>query len=122
MTADVHTSAPTCRYDPHSTPPRGEICIRGPLVFQGYHKDKEKTSESFGEQPLCCRPGPGPITEVMMADSGCTCTSLVCIKQRFDLLAPVGGQRDGRRSLGSCGRCMRTGTGASLCVLMRAVW
>ena len=37
-------------YDPLGTPPRGEICLRGPIIFQGYYQDKKKTDEAFGEQ------------------------------------------------------------------------
>ena len=35
-------------YDPLGTPPKGEICLRGPLLFQGYFQDKKKTEEAFG--------------------------------------------------------------------------
>lgn len=35
-------------YDPLGTPPKGEICLRGPLIFQGYFQDKKKTEEAFG--------------------------------------------------------------------------
>ena len=36
-------------YDPLGTPPRGEICLRGPIIFQGYYQDKKKTDEAFGK-------------------------------------------------------------------------
>jgi acyl-CoA synthetase (AMP-forming)/AMP-acid ligase II len=35
-------------YDPLGTPPRGEICLRGPLMFRGYYQDQKKTDEAFG--------------------------------------------------------------------------
>ena len=35
--------------DPLGTPPKGEICLRGPIIFQGYYQDKKKTDEAFGK-------------------------------------------------------------------------
>jgi long-chain acyl-CoA synthetase len=34
---------PEMGYFANSTPPTGEVCVRGPSVFQGYYKDTEKT-------------------------------------------------------------------------------
>ena len=39
------------RYDPNGSPPRGEICIRGPLLFKEYYKDSKKTEEAMGMPP-----------------------------------------------------------------------
>lgn len=41
-------AAPEMGYDPFSDPPRGEICIKGPMVFAGYYKMPDKTKEEFG--------------------------------------------------------------------------
>ncbi|KAK9837730.1 hypothetical protein WJX74_003888 [Apatococcus lobatus] len=36
-------------YDPNGDPPRGEICIRGPILFSGYYKEKELTADAIDE-------------------------------------------------------------------------
>lgn len=42
-------SVPELKYDAEGSPPKGEICIRGPMVFAGYYKDPEKTKAEFDE-------------------------------------------------------------------------
>lgn len=37
---DVPEMNYTTEDQPH---PRGEICVRGPIIFQGYHKDEVQT-------------------------------------------------------------------------------
>ena len=45
----VYSWGALCRYDPNGRPPRGEICIRGPLLFKEYYRDQKKTDEAMGK-------------------------------------------------------------------------
>lgn len=36
---------PEMKYDSNASPPRGEVCLRGPSLFSGYYKDATKTAE-----------------------------------------------------------------------------
>lgn len=38
-------SVPEMGYDALAAPPRGELLIRGPVVFQGYYRDEAATRE-----------------------------------------------------------------------------
>ena len=46
----VCQGVPEMGYDPFGAPPRGEVCIRGPMVFDSYYNDPEKTKEAMGER------------------------------------------------------------------------
>ena len=39
-------SVPEMGYDALAAPPRGELLIRGPVVFQGYYRDEAATREA----------------------------------------------------------------------------
>nr|XP_034911110.1 long chain acyl-CoA synthetase 6, peroxisomal isoform X3 [Populus alba] len=52
LNGHVGSPSPACEmnYTSDDKPyPRGEICIRGPIVFQGYYKDEEQTREVINE-------------------------------------------------------------------------
>lgn len=38
-------AVPEMGYDPMADPPRGEVLLKGPNVFQGYYKQEDKTKE-----------------------------------------------------------------------------
>lgn len=42
-------SVPELKYSAEDSPPKGEVCIRGPMLFQGYYKDEKKTKEDMDE-------------------------------------------------------------------------
>lgn len=43
-------SIPEMNYDALASPPRGEICIRGPTNFAGYYKDPERTAKMLDSE------------------------------------------------------------------------
>lgn len=42
-------AVPEMGYDPAADPPRGEVLVKGPGLFNGYHKEETMTKEVLGE-------------------------------------------------------------------------
>jgi acyl-CoA synthetase (AMP-forming)/AMP-acid ligase II len=47
----LRRSIPEMGYDATSQPPEGEVCLRGPGVFLGYHKRPELTQQDYCALP-----------------------------------------------------------------------
>ncbi|GAQ86175.1 Long-Chain Acyl-CoA Synthetase [Klebsormidium nitens] len=43
-------AVPDMEYDPLGTPPRGEVCLRGPPIFTGYYKRPDLTKDALDEE------------------------------------------------------------------------
>ena len=80
------------RYDPNGRPPRGEICIRGPLLFKEYYKDDKKTKEAMGESATpfnACPASSGYQDLAPGSESACLHSSLPCIWHVVKVWCPV---------------------------------
>lgn len=44
-------AVPDMGADPSASPPRGEVCLRGPSLFTGYYKAEVGLAESKGSVP-----------------------------------------------------------------------
>ena len=63
-------AVPEMKYDPNGSPPRGEVCLRGPSLFSGYYKDEEQTAGVVDADGWfhtgTCLPMPAPGAEIVV--------------------------------------------------------